>query len=318
MIDENFRNQIYAWMDAVQRTAPLVHSITNYVTVNDCANALLAIGARPVMSHDPREAAEITRGSQALELNLGATEYIDAMFLSGQAARAKGIPRVIDPVGISGSTFRRETLRHMIAELQPTAIRGNYSEIHALLANAGTGTGVDAVVDAAHPALSGDALARGMQDYLQTLDFPLILVASGREDIIASRDALCFVKNGSPRMSRVTGTGCMATEVLAAFLAVAVGEEERAIQERGAGNEANFRGVFSASDEKVCDACRPVAPGETAFRVAVLATALMGIAGEIAEEMAPRGSGSYHIALIDALSTMTAEDIVGRISLEEV
>lgn len=280
MSDERFQYQIYAWMDAVQNTAPLVHSITNYVTVNDCANALLAIGARPVMSHDPREAAEITRGSQALELNLGATEYINAMFLSGQAARAKGIPRVIDPVGISGSTFRRETLRRMIAELQPTAIRGNYSEIHALLANAGTGTGVDAVVDAAHPALSGEALARGMQDYLRTLDFPMILVASGREDIIASRDALCFVKNGSPRMSRVTGTGCMATELLAAFLAVAA-EEERT------------------------------------FRAAVLATAFMGIAGEIAEESAPRGSGSYHIALIDALSTMTAEDIVGRIILGE-
>lgn len=278
MSDERFQYQIYAWMDAVQNTAPLVHSITNYVTVNDCANALLAIGARPVMSHDPREAAEITRGSQALELNLGATEYIDAMFLSGQAARTKGIPRVIDPVGISGSIFRRETLRRMIAELQPTAIRGNYSEIHALLANAGTGTGVDAVVDAAHPALSGDALARGMQDYLQTLDFPMILVASGREDIVASRDALCFVKNGSPRMSRVTGTGCMATELLAAFLAVAT--------------------------------------EEGAFRAAVLATAFMGIAGEIAEETAPRGSGSYHIALIDALSTMTAEDIVGRIHLE--
>ena len=267
-------------MDAVQRTAPLVHSITNYVTVNDCANALLAIGARPIMSHDPREAAEITRGSQALELNLGATEYIDAMFLSGQAAQAKGIPRVIDPVGISGSTFRRKTLHRMLAELQPTAIRGNYSEIHALLANAGTGTGVDAVVDAAHPALSGDALARGMQDYLRTLSFPMILVASGREDIVASRDALCFVKNGSPRMSRVTGTGCMATEVLAAFLAVATEEE-------------------------------------AAFRAAVFATAFMGIAGEIAEEMAPRGSGSYHIALIDALSTMTAEDIAGRISVGE-
>lgn len=279
MIDENFRNQIRAWMDAVQRTSPLVHSITNYVTVNDCANALLAIGARPVMSHDPREAAEITRGSQALELNLGATEYIDAMFLSGQAAREKGIPRVIDPVGISGSTFRRETLHRMISELQPTAIRGNYSEIHALLANAGTGTGVDAVVDAAHPALSGNALARGMQDYLRTLSFPMILVASGREDIVASWDALCFVKNGSPRMSRVTGTGCMATELLAAFQAV-------------------------ATEGK-------------AFRAAVLATAFMGIAGEIAEETAPRGSGSYHIALIDALSTMTAEDVAGRISLGE-
>ena len=317
MIDENFRNQMYAWMDAVQRTAPLVHSITNYVTVNDCANALLAIGARPVMSHDPREAAEITRGSQALELNLGATEYIDAMFLSGQAAREKGIPRVIDPVGISGSTFRRETLHRMIAELQPTAIRGNYSEIHALLANAGTGTGVDAVVDAAHPALSGDALARGMQDYLRTLDFPMILVASGREDIIASRDALCFVKNGSPRMSRVTGTGCMATELLAAFLAVADGEEEKTLQRRTADEEATFVGGNCGSNEESGDACRPKLSCEAAFRAAVLATAFMGIAGEIAEESAPRGSGSYHIALIDALSTMTAEDIVGRISLRE-
>lgn len=279
MIDENFRNQIYTWMDAIQRTAPLVHSITNYVTVNDCANALLAISARPVMSHDPREAAEITRGSQALELNLGATEYLDAMFLSGQAAREKGIPRVIDPVGISGSTFRREALHRMLSELQPTAIRGNYSEIHALLAGTDTGTGVDAVVDAAHPALSRDALAHGMQNYLRTLAFPMILVASGREDIVASRDALCFVKNGSPRMSRVTGTGCMATELLAAFLAVA--------------------------------------SGEAAFHAAVLATAFMGIAGEIAEETAPHGSGSYHIALIDALSTMTAEDIAGRISVGE-
>lgn len=315
MIDENFRNQIYAWMDAVQRTAPLVHSITNYVTVNDCANALLAIGARPVMSHDPREAAEITRGSQALELNLGATEYIDAMFLSGQAALEKGIPRVIDPVGISGSTFRRETLRRMIAELQPTAIRGNYSEIHALLANAGTGTGVDAVVDAAHPALSGDALARGMQDYLRTLDFPMILVASGREDIVASRDALCFVTNGSPRMSRVTGTGCMATELLAAFLAVASGEEEKTLQRRTAGEEAFLQTENTDSDETACGV--RTAGEETTFRAAVLATAFMGIAGEIAEESAPRGSGSYHIALIDALSTMTAGDVAGRISLGE-
>ena len=314
MSDERFQYQIYAWMDAVQNTAPLVHSITNYVTVNDCANALLAIGARPVMSHDPREAAEITRGSQALELNLGATEYIDAMFLSGQAAREKGIPRVIDPVGISGSTFRRETLHRMIAELQPTAIRGNYSEIHALLANAGTGTGVDAVVDAAHPALSGDALARGMQDYLRTLDFPMILVASGREDIIASRDALCFVKNGSPRMSRVTGTGCMATELLAAFLAVAT-EEERTLQRRTAGEEVFPQTENPDSDEAACGV--RTAGEEATFRAALLATAFMGIAGEIAEESAPRGSGSYHIALIDALSTMTAEDIVGRISLRE-
>ena len=315
MIDENFRNQMYAWMDEVQRTAPLVHSITNYVTVNDCANALLAIGARPVMSHDPREAAEITRGSQALELNLGATEYIDAMFLSGQAAREKGIPRVIDPVGISGSTFRRETLHRMISELQPTAIRGNYSEIHALLANAGTGTGVDAVIDAAHPALSRDALARGMQDYLRTLDFPMILVASGREDIVASRDALCFVKNGSPRMSRVTGTGCMATELLAAFLAVAAEEEAETLRRRTAGEEAFLQTENTDSDETACGV--RTAGEEATFRAAVLATAFMGIAGEIAEESAPRGSGSYHIALIDALSTMTAEDVAGRISLGE-
>ena len=149
-----------------------------------------------------------------------------------------------------------------------------------------------AVIDAAHPALSGDALARGMQDYLRTLDFPMVLVASGRVDIIASRDALCFVKNGSPRMSRVTGTGCMATELLAAFLAVAAEEEAETLRRRTAGEEATFR-------------------------AAVLATAFMGIAGEIAEETAPRGSGSYHIALIDALSTMTAEDVAGRISLGE-
>lgn len=270
-MDEIWSKNVKNWMATLKRTAPLVHSITNYVTVNDCANALLAIGARPVMSHDPREAAEITCGSQALELSLGATEYMESMFQSAAAACEKDLPRVLDPVGISGSTFRREALKRMLATCPPTVIRGNYAELHALLKDQNTGTGVDAVADGSLPALSRDTLAEAMQRYLQKLDFPLILIASGREDIVVSRDACAFIENGSPRMAQVTGTGCMATELVAAFQAVS---------------------------------------GEEHFRAAVLATAFMGIAGERADAWAPRGAGSFHIALLDALSTLTADELL--------
>ncbi len=270
-MDETWKKHGTDWMEALKRTAPLVHSITNYVTVNDCANALLAIGARPVMSHDPRAAAEITCGSQALELSLGATEYMEAMFRSAEVACEKGIPRVLDPVGISGSTFRRDALKRMLSSCPPTVIRGNYAELHALLKNESTGTGVDAVADAALSTLSRDVLADAMQAYLRKLDFPLILIASGREDIVVSRDAYAYVQNGSPRMAQVTGTGCMATELVAAFQAVG---------------------------------------GEDRFQAALLATAFMGIAGERADTWAPRGTGSFHIALIDALSTLTSEELL--------
>lgn len=278
-MDETWKKHIKTWMEALKRTAPLVHSITNYVTVNDCANALLAIGARPVMSHDPREVAEITRGSQALELSLGATEYMESMFRSAEAACEKELPRVLDPVGISGSTFRREALKHMLSTCPPTVIRGNYAEIHALLVDASTGVGVDAVSDVSLSSLSRDALSRAMQAYLKSFTSPMILIASGAEDIVATADACAFVENGSPRMSQVSGTGCMATELVAAFQAVS---------------------------------------RENRFQAAVLATAFMGIAGERADAWAPRGTGSFHIALLDALSTLTEEELLEGARIREV
>lgn len=211
--------------DIIKKQRPLIHSITNYVTVNDCANALLAIGARPVMSHAPEEAAEITSGSDGLELNLGATEYFESMLLSAYEARNKGIPVVVDPVGVSGSTHRREFLKKLMENCYPTVIRGNRSEILAIIRDEKTETGVDSVK--LESDASDEDILSEMQCYCrmqkQRYDISgaghgLILVCSGSKDLIASQDDAVIISGGSPEMAGVTGTGCMSSVIMAAFI----------------------------------------------------------------------------------------------------
>ena len=212
----------------IKEKRPLIHSITNYVTVNDCANALLAIGARPVMSHDPLEAGEITAGSDGLELNLGATEYYESMLLSGKEAASSGIPILIDPVGVSGSTHRRVFLKKLINSCYPSAIRGNRSEILAMIRDENTETGVDSVRFDAE--LSDETILSLMQGFCKAqkhsyeavgAKHQLILVCSGKTDLIASADDKAIVSGGSAGMSGVTGTGCMSSVVMAAFISAA-------------------------------------------------------------------------------------------------
>lgn len=207
---------------------PLIHSITNYVTVNDCANALLAIGARPVMSHAPEEAREITAGSDGLELNLGATEYYESMLLSGKEAASSGIPILIDPVGVSGSTHRRNFLKKLIHDCHPVALRGNRSEILALIRDEKTETGVDSL--RFDYELSDESMLSEMQGFCRVQkeryeDFgvkhQLILVCSGKTDLVASCDDTALVKGGSSEMSGVTGTGCMSSVIMTAFISAA-------------------------------------------------------------------------------------------------
>ena len=211
--------------DKIREYRPLIHSITNYVTVNDCANALLAIGARPVMSHAPEEAAEITSGSDGLELNLGATEYYESMLLSGREADSSGIPIIIDPVGVSGSSYRRNFLKRLIECCHPVAVRGNRSEILAMIRDEKTETGVDSVrFDADYSdveiiSMMQEFCRKRKEEYIASgVSHELILVCSGKTDLIACSDKSVIAEGGSSEMSGVTGTGCMSSVILAAFI----------------------------------------------------------------------------------------------------
>ena len=204
-------------LHTLRRRNPLIHSITNYVTVNDCANILLASGASPIMADDPLEAAEITAGCSGLNLNMGtlSPSRVSAMLQAGKKANALGHPVVLDPVGVGASSFRRETARTLLHNLRFTAIRGNLSEILTLARGRGQCRGVDAA-DGIHrenlPEIS--RFAMGFSE-----EIGAIVIISGEIDLAAdARQAFC-IYNGSPMMRRVTGTGCQLSALTAAFLA---------------------------------------------------------------------------------------------------
>ncbi len=202
-------------IEKIHKTSPIVHCITNPVTVNDCANALLAIGASPTMAHHVAEVEEITSGCQTLVCNLGATDDYDAMLLAAKRASELSHPIIIDPVGVSGSTFRRDMLYQLLEESHITCIRGNYSEIKALLTNCNRGPGVDALKTDQAADLS---FQKQMTDFAEKNK--LILIASGEIDLITNGKKMTTISGGHKLMSKITGTGCMSSALLGAVLAV--------------------------------------------------------------------------------------------------
>lgn len=192
----------------IQKNRPIIHCITNAVTVNDCANILLAAGASPTMAHHPLEVEEITAGTKALVCNFGAIADYEAMEKAGKVADRSGHAIVIDPVGVSGSTYRREKCQTLIETIRPTCIRGNYSEIRALIEHCSTVTGVD----------SGDKTLdiEAMKQYADA--YHVILIASGEKDIITDGTDAYICENGDAKMARITGSGCMSSVMLGAFL----------------------------------------------------------------------------------------------------
>jgi thiamine-phosphate diphosphorylase/hydroxyethylthiazole kinase len=239
----------------VEKRRPVVQCITNIVTVNDCANALLAIGGSPTMAHHPEEMADFAAVSDALVCNMGATESLDAMMAAGMASK-NGRPVVIDPVGCASSAFRRGKCLELIKAVQPSCIRGNAAEIKALATDHNTGRGVDDL-----EAETPDA-ARSAMDLARKTG--AIVVASGETDYIADGIRLYEVKGGTAWMSRVTGTGCMLSSLLGAFLAV----ENSALS--------------AAACCAMMNICAEKALTETAGRQG--------------------GTGTFHICLMDALS----------------
>ena len=203
--------------EQIKTNRPIIHCITNAVTVNDCANILLAAGASPTMAHHPLEVEEITEGTAALVCNMGAIDNYEAMEKAGLRASKLGHAIVVDPVGVSGSSYRRGKCLELIDAIHPTCIRGNYSEIRALLDHRSTMAGVDASPLDAGGAKQED-LMHAMQHY--ATEKKRILIASGATDIITDGNITCLCENGDPLMASITGSGCMSSVLLGAFLSV--------------------------------------------------------------------------------------------------
>ncbi|MCI2097991.1 MAG: hydroxyethylthiazole kinase [Succiniclasticum sp.] len=264
-----------------RREAPLVHCLTHGITQNDSANGILAVGGRPNMASHPDEVSEAVRGAAALTVNLGniTAERLVAIDRAGAAACRKGIPILLDAVGVGFSTLRRDFAHRFVKQYRPAVVKGNASELRALCGLSCHGTGVDV---AAADAVSTLAAARREAAALRPFadQWHTVLLETGAVDIVIPTEGLsperqpsvsgsAFVGNGTPTLARLTGTGCLLGALAGVWLAVA-----------------------------------------NPWEAALLAASTLGVAGERAEEAVwqqrakPVPLGSFHTALLDALSTL--------------
>ncbi|MFA9379465.1 MAG: hydroxyethylthiazole kinase [Acetanaerobacterium sp.] len=273
---ETLITQIESALQDMRQKKPLIHHITNYVTVNDCANIVLAIGASPIMADDIEEAEAITSISSALVLNIGTLNRrtVESMLAAGKKANELGIPVILDPVGAGASGLRNRTVERLIKEIKFSVLRGNMSEIRFVAGLSAATKGVDASdADLASDAETGRAVAETVAKKLGC-----VTAITGATDIVSDGSRTVYIENGTKLLSTVTGTGCMCTSLVGSFCG---GTSDYLIPAIG--------GVLS-----------------------------MGIAGEIAAEgTRDMGSGSFHIAVIDALSKLSAQTLAGRAKIHE-
>lgn len=212
-------NEYSKYLKRVRETAPLVQCITNFVTVNDCANIILAAGGSPSMAQDIREVEEAVCHAGALVCNMGAIDFVDSMILAGRKANALGTPVVLDPVAAGGTQLRRDASRRLLEQVHVTVIRGNASEIRFLAGQHATGSGVDvSAVDAITEAHLGDAI-----EMAGTLARQIhsVIAVSGVLDLVSDGARTAVLRNGCPTMARITGSGCMLTALIGAFCGAA-------------------------------------------------------------------------------------------------
>ncbi len=211
--------ELYEYLKRARELAPLVQCITNFVTVNDCANMLLAAGASPTMAMDPREAAEAVSGANGLVCNLGAIEHVDSMVLAGRRANELGVPVVLDPVAAGGTTLRRQQSARLLREVRFAAIRGNASEIRGLARQGSGGSGVDA---AALDAVTEENLPQSVELMRRlAVELGTVIAVSGVLDVVSDGARTAVLRNGCATMARITGSGCMLTTLMGAFCAAA-------------------------------------------------------------------------------------------------
>ena len=212
-------NMLELMSDQVRKHAPLIHNMTNRVSINDCANILLACGASPIMAEAIEEVEEITAMCDGLVLNMGmpGRQKIEAMKKAGKRANALHIPVVLDPVGVGASAFRREAVSELLKEVRFTVIRGNFSEIRTLMCGVCGTRGVDA-----EPTdLMGE---KNLYQNVKTVTAfaeksGAIVVATGKNDIVSDERTAYWIPNGHSMMQTVTGVGCQLSALAAAYVA---------------------------------------------------------------------------------------------------
>lgn len=251
-------------MEQVKKQMPLVHCITNYVTVNDVANVILGCGGSPIMSDEPEDVVDITTICGGLDINIGTLNKrsIEAMFLAGKRANALGHCLLLDPVGAGASRLRTETAVSLMEQLKLDVIRGNSSEIKTLARGNGTTKGVDAdSADAITEENLDDGIAFVKKFAKQTGS---IIVITGAIDLVSDGTACYVIRNGRPEMGQITGSGCQLSGILTAYL---------------------------------------TANPEQKLKAAATAVCLMGYAGEVAwNHMQPAdGNATYRSRILDAI-----------------
>ena len=258
------------YLENVRKQVPLIHNITNYVTVNDVANILLACGGSPIMSDEPKDVEDITSICNGLNINIGTLNVrsIEAMHIAGKKAAELGHKLLLDPVGAGASRLRTETALDLIKELHFDVIRGNISEIKTLALGSGTTKGVDADVADAVTAENLDQAVAFIKAYAK--ESGSIIAITGAIDLISDGEKCYVIRNGRPEMGRITGTGCQLSGMMTAFIA--------------------------ANPDDMCAA-------------AAAAVSTMGLAGEIGFSYMQPGDGNstYRNRIIDAVYAMTPE-----------
>jgi len=266
---DNYTGKAVENLEKIRENKPLIHNITNYVVMNFTANVLLAMGASPVMAHAENEVADMAAIAGALVLNIGTLSdpWITAMLKAGQKASELGTPIVLDPVGSGATQFRTTTAKEIIRQTKTSVIRGNASEILSLADEKSKTKGVDSVHSVDEAADTARQLAQELK---------ITLAITGAVDLVTDGAQVLRVSNGHSLMPFITGSGCAATSVIGAFLAV---------------------------DEN------PVTATATAL-------AFFGLAGEKAgaQTTAP---GSFQVALLDALYSVTSEELKQKCLISE-
>jgi hydroxyethylthiazole kinase len=266
--------QVSVWLKNVREQNPLVHNITNWVVTNIAANALLSLHASPVMAYAREEVADMARIASGLALNMGTLDAstVESMLLAGKAANEAGVPVVFDPVGVGATPYRNETAKRIASELKLTVLRGNAGEISVFLGAGGEVKGVDS-------AGSASNLPEVMRAY--AAEHQCVVVATGETDYVTDGETIWELRNGHPLLASITGSGCMATAILGAFVGVA-------------GKQRDLT--------TYAESC-------------VAALTCYNIAGELAAEVA-KGPGTFQAALFDALYNLTPEIVDSRANIQ--
>ncbi len=259
-------------LENVRKNVPLVHNITNYVTVNDVANVLLACGGSPIMSDEPEDVEDITSICGGLNINIGTLNKrtIEGMFIAGRKAEELGHVILLDPVGAGASKLRTETAVKLMDEIHFTVIRGNISEIKTLALGSGTTKGVDADVADAVTEETLETAVRFVKDFAKKAD--TIVAITGAIDLVSDGEVCYVIRNGRPEMGRITGTGCQLSGMTTAF-------------------------VVANPDNKT--------------EAVAAAVCTMGLAGELGWSRMQEGDGNstYRNRIIDAIFNMDGETL---------